>query len=130
MGDVEIGIRDWQNQELNNSQLIQDDVQYDRADICKNHLKLLETFCMDDKQFTCWMCHHFNYSDVHRGHKVVSLEEAYRKLRIEYKENLGLLMCLKQFVDQRLNYLNECRAQFKKVGVFLHSEFSIGLRKQ
>ena len=45
------------------------------------------------------MCHHFNYSDIHRGHKVVSLEEAYRKLRLEYKENLGLLLQIKQFVD-------------------------------
>eukprot|EP00347_Sterkiella_histriomuscorum_P000465 403375754 len=127
MGDIEMGIRDWQNLELSNSQLIQvdnsniivnriiqDEVEYDRQDICKNHLKLLETFCLDDKQFTCWMCHHFNYSDVHRGHKVVSLEEAYRKLRVEYKENLGLLLCIKQFVDRRLSYLNQCRDNFKK----------------
>ena len=60
------------------------------------------------------MCHHFNYSDVHRGHKVVSLEEAYRKLRVEYKENLGLLLSIKQFVDRRLDYLENSRYHFKR----------------
>jgi hypothetical protein len=56
-------------------------VDFAKTDFCKNHLKLMETFCMDDKTFTCWMCHHFNYSEKHRGHKVVSMEEAYRRLR-------------------------------------------------
>lgn len=57
-----------------------------------NHLKLLETFCLDDKQFTCWMCHNYNFSDDHRGHKVVGLEEAYRILRTE---NIGNFTFLK-----------------------------------
>lgn len=69
---------------------------------------------MEDKQFTCWMCHHFNYSDIHRGHKVVSLEEAFQKLRVEYKENLGLLLGIRQFVERRLLYLNQSRETFKK----------------
>jgi hypothetical protein len=54
----------------------------------------------------------------------VSLEEAYRKLRVEYKENLGLLLSIKQFVDKRLQYLNECRDTFKKV-LFSSSLISI-----
>jgi len=66
------------------------------------------------------MCHHFNYSDVHRGHKVVSLEEAYRKLRLEYKENLGLLLCLRTFVQERLNYLNDCKLKFKNVSSIIY----------
>jgi NAD+--asparagine ADP-ribosyltransferase len=61
------------------------------------------------------MCHHFHYSDIHRGHKVVSLEEAYRKLKIEYKENHGLLLQMKQFVDKRLNYFQSSRDKLKKV---------------
>lgn len=60
------------------------------------------------------MCHHFNYSDIHWGHTIVPLEEAYRKLRLEYKENLGLLLSMKQFVDKRLNYFETCRSKFKK----------------
>lgn len=54
---------------------------------------------MDDKQFTCWMCHHFNYSEKHRGHKVVPMEEAYRRLRMEYRENKDLLKNIQEMVD-------------------------------
>lgn len=47
-----------------------------------NHLKLLEKFCLDDNQFICWMCHNFNYADEHRGHRVVSLAEAYKIIKV------------------------------------------------
>lgn len=85
-GDLELMIREWMEKEMH----LQDG-KYSCADVCKNHLKLLETFCIDDKTFTCWMCHNFNYSDDHRGHKVVGLEEAYQLLKEESQDNLTLI---------------------------------------
>jgi len=83
------------------------------ADICKNHLKLLEKFCLDDNQFICWMCHNFNYSDEHRGHRVVSLEEAYDVIKNQSEHNLELLDRMNSLVHFRIRYTNQCRVDIE-----------------
>lgn len=59
------------------------------------------------------MCHNYNFSDDHRGHKVVSLEEAYSILRTENMENLSLMNSMNKFVNQRSSYLDKCRNKMK-----------------
>jgi hypothetical protein len=84
------------------------------ADICKNHLKLLEKFCLDDNQFICWMCHNFNYSDEHRGHRVVSLSDAYKVIKKQATLNLNLLERMQNLVQYRVRYTNQCRYDIER----------------
>ncbi|CAI2359467.1 unnamed protein product [Moneuplotes crassus] len=101
--EIELAIREWREKEFKL------DEKYSVADICKNHLKILEKFCLDDNHFICWMCHNFNYSDEHRGHKVVGLPEAYQIIKKQSIANLDLLERMKRIVDDRIKYASNCR---------------------
>ncbi|CAI2360886.1 unnamed protein product [Moneuplotes crassus] len=101
--DIELAIREWKEKEFKL------DEKYSIADICKSHLKILEKFCLDDNHFICWMCHNFNYSDEHSGHKVVGLPEAYKIIKKQSVTNLNLLERMKVIVDERIKYTKKCR---------------------
>lgn len=55
------------------------------------------------------MCHNFNYSDEHRGHRVVGLPEAYKIIKKQSVTNLSLLERMKNMVDKRIKYSSKCR---------------------
>ena len=101
--DIELAIREWKEKEF------EFDSKYSVADICRNHLKLLEKFCLDDNHFICWMWHNFNYSDDHRGHKVVSLPEAYKIIKKQSVVNLELLEKMQNLTANRLKYISNAR---------------------
>jgi hypothetical protein len=86
-------ILEWADQDME-----LEDGKYTPADICPVHLKLQETFCLDDKLFTCWMCHNFNYSGDHQGHNVVPLNKAYESLKLECDCNVSLIKTIDDLV--------------------------------
>ena len=55
------------------------------------------------------MCHNFNYSDEHRGHRVVSLPEAYKIIKKQSIQNLKLLDRMLNLVNYRIRYTTQCR---------------------
>ena len=55
------------------------------------------------------MCHNFNYSDEHRGHRVVSLPEAYKIIKKQSIQNLNLLDRMLNLVNYRIRYTTQCR---------------------
>ena len=101
--EIELLIREWKEKEF------QFDDKYSAADIWKNHLKLLEKFCLDDNQFICWMCHNFNYSDDHRGHRVVTIPEAYKIIKKQSVQNLNLLERMQDIAKHRTRYTSQWR---------------------
>ena len=101
--ELETLIREWKEKEFHI------EGRYSAADICQNHLKVLEKFCLDDNQFVCWMWHNFNFSDDHRGHRVASIPEAYRIIKKQSNHNLNLLEKMQNIVKYRIRYTSQCR---------------------
>ena len=62
----------------------------------------METFCLDDWMFTCWMCFNGNYTEEHKGHNVVPLPEAYRLLKSECDSNAELIKQIWKVVFKRV----------------------------
>lgn len=60
------------------------------------------------------MCHNFNYSDEHRGHKVVTLAEAYKVIKKQATLNLNLLEKMQNLVQYRIRYTNQCRYDIER----------------
>ena len=57
------------------------------------------------------MWHNFNYSDDHRGHKVVTIPEAYKVIKKQSVQNLNLLERMQNLVKHRIRYTSQCRFQ-------------------
>ena len=53
------------------------------------------------------MCHHFNYGDKHRGHKVVPLNKAYEVIKKKYLENQLYLEGIEKVCMKRLLYYED-----------------------